>query len=126
MKKVFFAMFVAVMAAVTFSACTEDVDITLSDIAGATFEGKDSSNSLYSITFGNSSQATFEFTITDDGSSTPDASYTGTYSIVANDVTLTYSSGNTVEHMYGDGANKLLYSTVTIDGVEEQITLKKK
>ena len=123
MKKLFFTMLVAVAATFGFTSCGPVADIEFGDVAGATFEGKDSAKSLYTIIFG---QANFTFTITDDGSTLPDAEYTGTFSVAENKVMLVYSSGTTVEYMTGDGAKKLLYATVTINGNDETITLTKK
>ena len=132
MKKIIFAMFVAIFATVNFSSCDFDIpDITLSDVAGATFEGKDSSKSLYVISFSNSTPGAFAFAISDilsDGKypAIPNNSYTGTYSVSSNIVTLDYSSGSTTETLTGNGAKKLLYATVTIDGKNETMTLSKK
>ncbi len=127
MRKIFLLMFVVLATTGTiFTSCASDKEITLANIAGATFEGKDSAESTYVIKFENSSNATFEFSITDKGKKTPNNTYTGKYSVSSNVVTLTYSSGKTVETMTGDGTNKLLYNTVTVNGDKEQMTLKKK
>jgi hypothetical protein len=132
MKKIFLALFVAIAATVSFSACqSETEDITLTDIAGATFEGTDSSDSRYSITFANVG-TTFEFSITDKGEdgkypTTPSSSYTGAFTVEANVVTLAYATDNgTIEWLTGDGPKKLLYATITIAGVNEEVVLKKK
>lgn len=108
MKKVIFAMFIALASTLAFTSCSssDDSDLALSDLAGYTFSGKDGSD-VYAITFAASAQ-TFSFASTISGTS---ATSTGTYSLSGTNVVLTYSDAKgTQETLTSNGSKKLVYA----------------
>lgn len=109
MKKVLFALMVALATTLSFSSCSDsDEEIGLTDLLGSTFEGTfEDMGTTFSITFANSTEYTFT---TSDGNS-------GTFTVANNTVTLTYTAGaasGTSETMTGDGHKKLIYQGITL------------
>ena len=101
MKKIIFAMFVAVATLACFSSCSdEEENIGLSDLLGQTFacsEDNAGNSFEYSITFNDDTE--FSFTTSD--------SEKGTYKVSGNVVTLSFENGDVVT-LEGDGHKKLI------------------
>ena len=108
MKKSIIALTLIVVATVSMmTSCTKDEKpLTLSDLAGYTFEGKqvnddDKSEIKFMLTFHQTEQA-FTFVTSQPFTSA------GTYEISGTSVILKYPAGNT-ETLKSDGPKKLIY-----------------
>ena len=98
MKKSIVALTVVLMATLSImTSCKKEEDLTLKDLAGYTFEGKqveeNKSEVIYTLTFDKTQQV---FTSV------------GTYEISGTSVILKYPAGNT-ETLKSEGPKKLIY-----------------
>ncbi len=110
MKKIIFAMFLALAAPIFMTSCSEDdEDLVLSDLSGYTFSGTEGSDT-YAITFDASAQ-NFTFNSTISGET---LSYGGTYSISGKNVILDYGLGVT-ETLESDGPKTLNYYGIALE-----------
>ena len=106
MKKSIVALAVVLMATLSImTSCKKEEGLTLKDLAGYTFEGKqvgeNKSEVIYTLTFDKTEQA-FAFV------STLPFTSAGTYEISGTSVILKYPAGNT-ETLKSDGPKKLIY-----------------
>ena len=106
MKKSIVALTVVLMATLSImTSCKKEEGLTLKDLAGYTFEGKqvgeNKSEVIYTLTFDKTEQA-FAFV------STLPFTSAGTYEISGTSVILKYPAGNT-ETLKSEGPKKLIY-----------------
>ena len=106
MKKSIVALAVVLMATLSImTSCKKEEGLTLKDLAGYTFEGKqvgeNKSEVIYTLTFDKTEQA-FAFV------STLPFTSAGTYEISGTSVILKYPAGNT-ETLKSEGPKKLIY-----------------
>ena len=106
MKKSIVALTVVLMATLSImTSCKKEEGLTLKDLAGYTFEGKqvgeNKSEVIYTLTFDKTEQA-FAFV------STLPFTSAGTYEISGTSVILKYAAGN-AETLKSDGPKKLIY-----------------
>lgn len=107
MKKSIVALTVVLMATLSImTSCKKEEGLTLKDLAGYTFEGKqvgeNKSEVIYTLTFEKTEQAfVFKTTL----STIP---YAGIYEISGTSVILKYPAGNT-ETLKSEGPKKLIY-----------------
>ncbi len=107
MKKSIVALTVVLMATLSImTSCKKEEGLTLKDLAGYTFEGKqvnddDKSEIKFMLTFHQTEQA-FTFVTSQPFTSA------GTYEISGTSVILKYPAGNT-ETLKSDGPKKLIY-----------------
>lgn len=107
MKKSIVALTVVLMATLSImTSCKKEEGLTLKDLAGYTFEGKqvneDKSEVIYTLSFDKTEQA-FAFV-----STLPFAS-AGTYEISGTSVILKYMPAGNTETLKSDGTKKLIY-----------------
>lgn len=117
MKKVLFALMVALATTLSFTSCSDDDDeIALGDVANSTFTATSSSLSTYNegksdalkvsaytIVFG---ATDFQLSITQGGNT---ATASGTFAVASNKVTLTSSDEDYNGYTFtGDGDNKII------------------
>lgn len=106
MKKSIVALTVVLMATLSImTSCKKEEGLTLKDLAGYTFEGKqvgeNKSEVIYTLTFDKTEQV-FTFV------STLPFTSVGTYEISGTSVILKYPAGNT-ETLKSEGPKKLIY-----------------
>ena len=106
MKKSIVALTVVLMATLSImTSCKKEEGLTLKDLAGYTFEGKqvgeNKSEVIYTLTFDKTEQA-FAFV------STLPFTSAGTYEISGTSVILKYPAGKT-ETLKSEGPKKLIY-----------------
>ena len=108
MKKSIVALTVVLMATLSImTSCKKEEGLTLKDLAGYTFEGKqvneDKSEVIYTLSFDKTEQAfVFKTTL----SPIP---YAGTYEISGTSVILKYVPAGNTETLKSDGPKKLIY-----------------
>ncbi len=107
MKKSIVALTVVLMATLSImTSCKKEEGLTLKDLAGYTFEGKqvgeNKSEVIYTLTFDKTEQA-FAFV------STLPFTSAGTYEISGTSVILKYVPAGNTETLKSDGPKKLIY-----------------
>ena len=108
MKKSIVALTVVLMATLSImTSCKKEEGLTLKDLAGYTFEGKQTNDDkgvdTYTLSFDKTEQAfVFKTTL----STIP---YAGTYEISGTSVILKYVPAGNTETLNSDGPKKLIY-----------------